>query len=87
LQVIQLKKLAKKAGVLKIEEKKRTVSFVLDESASVSENDLLRLLDQFKGRLRFVSSFSFEITRRSESWEDLFLETAHGLKTLAKGEG
>ena len=79
--------MAKKVGVLKIEEKKRTVSFVLDESANISENDLLRLLDQFKGRLRFLSSFSFEITRRSESWEDLFLETAHGLKTLAKGEG
>ena len=86
LQVIQLKKMAKKAGILKIEEKDRTVSFVLDESASVSENDLLRLLNQFKGRLRFISSFSFEIKLRGGSWEDLFLETAHCLETLTKGK-
>ncbi|HEY5599543.1 MAG TPA: TRCF domain-containing protein, partial [Candidatus Manganitrophaceae bacterium] len=85
LEVIQLKTMAKALRALKIEEKGRAVSFVFDESARLSENDLGRLLTAFGGRVHFTSSFSFEIQIRNKTWEDLFLETGRCLSTLQKG--
>ncbi len=85
LQIIQLKLMAKALRVLKIEEKERTLSFVFHESTGVTENDLLRLLNTLKDRVRFTSSYSFEIQIQSHAWEDLFLDVAHALSVLHKG--
>jgi transcription-repair coupling factor (superfamily II helicase) len=84
LQLLQLKVMAKALRILKIEEKERVLSFAFDESAQVTENDLLRLLNTFKDRIHFTSHFSFEIRIENRGWEDLFLDTAHCLSTLRK---
>lgn len=86
LQVLQLKVMARKLRILKIDEKERVLSFVFDESAQVTENDLLRLLNTFKDRIHFTSHFSFEIRIKNRGWEDLFLDVAHCLSTLQKGK-
>ncbi|MFQ5780148.1 MAG: transcription-repair coupling factor, partial [Nitrospiria bacterium] len=82
LQIIQLKRLAKPIHILKIEEMARTVLFVFDESTPLSESDFHRFLNRFKEKIHFTSPYSFELRPRSKAWEDLFLETAHCLKTF-----
>jgi transcription-repair coupling factor (superfamily II helicase) len=84
LQIIQLKKLAKPICITQIEEQDKTILFVFDASTPLKEEDLQRVLKQFKGKIHFTSPYSFELTPRSKSWEDLFLETAHCLKVLQK---
>ena len=86
LQILHLKVMAKALRILKIEERERALSFVFDESAQVTENDLLRLLNVFKDRIHFTSHFSFEIQVKNRGWEDLFLDVAHCLSTLQKGK-
>lgn len=86
LQIIQLKKLALPIRITQIEEQEKTILFVFDDSTPLSEADLHRFLNQFRGKIHFTSPYSFELKPRSKSWEDLFLETAHCLKVLQRGE-
>ncbi|MBI3804919.1 MAG: transcription-repair coupling factor [Nitrospirae bacterium] len=86
LQIIQLKTMAKALRIVKIEEKERVLSFVFDESAQITENDLLRLMETLRNRIHFTSHYSFEIQIKNRAWEDLFLDVAHCLSTLQKGK-
>lgn len=85
-QIIQLKGMAKRLQIIKIEERGQKIRFSFQESDSPPSIDPQSLLKQFPGKIQFINAYSLELAIKSNLWENIYLETALCLKTLQDGK-
>ncbi|NOY85483.1 MAG: transcription-repair coupling factor [Nitrospirae bacterium] len=83
LQVIQLKGMAKTLKMSKIEERGKNIRFSFEESNAAPSIDPGALLQQFPGRIQFITPYAFELAIKNNTWENIYLETALCLKNLS----
>ncbi len=83
LQVIQLKGMAKILKMSKIEERGENIRFSFETDNSPPPIDPGTLLQQFPGRIQFISPYAFELAIKNNTWENIYLETALCLKNLS----
>ncbi len=86
LQIIQLKGMAKRLKIEKIEERGKSIRFSFNDSGKPPQIDPQSLLAKFPGKIQFIGPYAFELALTSNTWENIYLETALCLKHLLDEE-
>jgi transcription-repair coupling factor (superfamily II helicase) len=81
LEVIRLKLLCRKAGVVKIDRDQERLFLTLNPKKALGEAAVSRLLSLYPGHIRFLSEFTFQI-RISSQWPEAFIEIKNCLQEI-----
>ncbi|MEK7285812.1 MAG: transcription-repair coupling factor [Nitrospirota bacterium] len=84
LETVTLKVLAHAARVIKVSQEEKGIAFWVDAAVPMKESIVNALLKKFKGKILFVTPFSFRLTMQDRSHEAIFCETLDCL-TVLKG--
>ena len=81
--VMQIKILAKGLTLEFVERKGATLLIAFHERAKIPEKGIQWLMEDYQGRIHFLTPFSFEIQTGMEDWGDFY----QALKTILEGLG
>ena len=82
LEIMDLKLLAKEVKVLKIDRKDTYVFITLAPTAKLEQSVLTGLMSQYKGKIRFLSEYTFEIQTSNTDWPTTKTEVRECLQRL-----
>ena len=80
-EVMQVKLLAKALSLESVEARGNSVAIAFHEKAKLPEDGIQWLLEQYEGRIHFISPRSFEIESPQDTWKSLYGE----INTILQG--